>query len=159
MNKYCRICWNTGSWRGPTGEAAKLETGDSYVRQRGFGHEEWLFNFSWLQPGPKGTSGKCRYARLQPIAKYQGKYEKQTFNVFLYTVTPDKSRMAVAIIKDVFVPPPEELEEAYEYMRARDWLTEMEDDLSSLGISTKELRRRARNTINVRFSRAAVKFF
>jgi hypothetical protein len=60
MNKYCRICWNTGSWRAPTGEAAKLEKSGSSVAENGFGVEEWLFNFSWLQPGPKDTTGKFR---------------------------------------------------------------------------------------------------
>ena len=50
MRKYCRICWNTRNWREPTAEASKLEKGDSYVRSHGFGHEEWLFNFQWVQP-------------------------------------------------------------------------------------------------------------
>ena len=71
MRKYCRICWNTSYWREPTGEASRLEVGKSYVRQNGFGHEEWLFNFSWLQPGPIGTSTKFKYGFLQPIGKYR----------------------------------------------------------------------------------------
>jgi hypothetical protein len=45
MKKYCRICWNTRYWREPTGEAAIFETAKSYVHEKSFGHEEWLFNY------------------------------------------------------------------------------------------------------------------
>jgi hypothetical protein len=104
MHKYCRICWNTKFWREPTGEAAKIEVGSSYVQTNGFGHEEWFFNFAWQQPGPPGDTEKYRYASLQPIGKYYEKCEGETFNVFLYTITPDRKRLTIATIEDLFVP-------------------------------------------------------
>ena len=43
----------------PTGDAARIETGDSYVARNLFGHEEWIFNFEWIIDG-------FRYGFLQP---------------------------------------------------------------------------------------------
>src|SRR5437773_704355 len=139
MRKYCRLCWNTDYWRQPTGEASEIELGESYVRINGFGHEEWLFNFSWLQPSPVGGSRKFKYGLLQPIGKHRDKYEGTTFDVLVYTVTPTRTRAAVAIIKNLYVPAFTELELACEVLRQRGWLEEMKDNLSRLGISKSKL--------------------
>ncbi len=112
LDKYCRICWNSKYWHEPTGEAAQFEQGGTYVRENGFGLEEWLFNFSWLQPGPKGIPGAFRYGFLQPIGKFRSKYHGQYFNVFLYAVAPNKKRVAVATIRQLYVPMDEELKAA-----------------------------------------------
>jgi hypothetical protein len=159
MNKYCRICWNTSYWRGPTGEAAELEGAGSYVRENGFGHEEWLFNFFWLQPGPEGISGSFRYGFLQPIGRYRKKYRGQSFDVFLYTVMPDGRRMAVGIIKKLHVPQDAELAAAHHYMRKEGWLAEMKADLSEIGASSRGLAGDPANVINVRFRQSDVHFF
>lgn len=159
MNKYSRICWNTKHWHEPTGEAFELEKGGSYVSLNGFGHEEWLFNFAWLQPGPRGTKGFFRYGFLQPIGKYREKYQGKQFDVFLYTVTPDKYRLAVGIIRNLYVPTPEELEVAYNYMERKGWLDQMADDLSALGIDSIALEDEPASTINVRYRQSDVEFF
>jgi hypothetical protein len=159
MNKYCRICWNTKYWHEPTGEAAKLERGGAYVRQHGFGHEEWLFNFSWLQPGPKGQSELFRYGFLQPLGKFRSKYQGQTFDVFLYTVTPDGTRLAVGIIRELYVPMDDELAAAAWQMRKNGWLDLMADDLSRLRLDPKALKGPPPNIINVRFQQSKVEFF
>jgi len=162
MRKYCRICWNTSYWREPTGEASRLEVGKSYVRQNGFGHEEWLFNFSWLQPGPMGTSTKLKYGFLQPIGKYRDKYEGKTFDVLAYTVTPDRVKVAVATIKNLYVPRTSELNDAVRVMRKNGWLKQMEDDLSELGIRKARITRSdhpSSELINVRFDPSDVSYF
>ncbi len=87
MDKYCRICWNTLNWRRPSGEAQRIEMGGSYVSERGFGHEEWLFNFEWLLSGYNpGDQHGYKYSFLQPIGKYREIYIGETFSVLLYTV-------------------------------------------------------------------------
>jgi hypothetical protein len=159
VNRYCRICWNSHHWHEPTGEAAKLEVGKAFVRENGFGLEEWLFNFAWLQPGPKGTSGLFRYGFLQPIGKFRSKYERQTFDVFLYTITPNKKRLAVGIIKELYVPTLDELEIAHQYMGKRGWLDQMVSDLSSLGLKPKRLSDLPDYIANVRFRQSNVEFF
>ncbi|MBR0931705.1 hypothetical protein JQ561_34275 [Bradyrhizobium diazoefficiens] len=159
MNKCCRICWNTRYWREPTGEAAKLEKGDSYCRTYGFGHEEWLFNFSWLQPGPEGTTGQYRYGFLQPIGKYREAYEGKTFDVLLYTLAPDARRMGVGIIRKLYVPPYDELKAAHAYMRSMGWLAEMRREANRLGADPAGLKASADAVINVRFRHTDVEFF
>jgi hypothetical protein len=156
MRKYCRICWNTRYWREPTGEAARIETGKSYVRENGFGHEEWLFNFSWLQPGPTGAAEQFKYGFLQPIGKYLSAYEGKTFDVLVYAVAPTKEKMAIAIVRDLYVPRAAEIKRALGIMRKNGWIKEMNRDLTDLGISPSTF---DEPTINVRFRPSDVTFF
>ena len=65
MNRlYCRICWNENGWRYPSGSTS---TDAGYAGKMGFGHEEWLFNFSWT------ADDGCHYAFLQPVSKVREK--------------------------------------------------------------------------------------
>lgn len=159
MRKYCRICWNTRYWREPTGEAATMETGKTYARENGFGHEEWLFNFAWLQPQPMALERQVKYGFLQPIGKFHSRYAGETFDVLVYTVGPDQERIAVARIKNLYVPQEPELETARRAISKEGWLRQMEEDLSALGISTSAFEGPATNLINVRFDPEDVSFF
>ncbi len=159
MRKYCRICWNTKYWREPTGEARHTESAKSYVQQHGFGHEEWLFNFSWLLPSPSEPSDLFKYGFLQPIGKYRGTYEGEVLDVLLYTITPDRKRLAVAEIRGLLVPKLSELSTAVGLMRRNGWLRDMEDDLSRLGIPPTKLSAPPDHIVNVRFKESEVTFF
>lgn len=159
MRKYCRVCWNTNYWRQPTGEAASLEVGESFVQTHGFGHEEWLFNFAWLQTNGANDYRKYKYGNLQPIGKYRDKYEGESFDVFVYTVAPDRSRIAVATITDVFVPGLREAKSAVAYMGKQGWLHEMKADLAELGIPPSSFDTSPFSLVNVRFEPENVRFF
>jgi hypothetical protein len=159
MDRCCRICWNTADWRYPTGEAKALEQGKSYVRENGFGHEEWLFNFAWMQPAPGGGTARYRYGFLQPIGKFRDTYKGSFFNILLYTVAPDKRRMSVGIIHDLFVPEDDELEEAHATIRKNGWLDAMGEDLTRLSIPASALVGKPAHVINVRFEQSKVSFF
>jgi hypothetical protein len=160
MRKYCRICWNTRYWREPTGEAARIETGKSFVQKNRFGHEEWLFNFSWLQRVPTNADPTLwKYGFLQPINKYRSAYEGKTFDVLVYTVAPNGERIAVAAISDLHVPLAPELEQAITTIRDAGWLETMEEDLKGIGVSASALHGPASQVINVRFDPSNVAFF
>jgi hypothetical protein len=159
MDKYCRICWNSKHWRYPTGEAQGLESPHSFVHDHGFGVEEWLFEFSWLQPGPVYETGLFKYAYLNPISKHRKLYEGQTFSVLLYTITPEGRADAVAVINHVFVPDQRELDEALAHIRSKGWIQEMEANLEYLRISSNELLGASESLINVRFRPSDVTFF
>lgn len=161
MDKYCRICWNTKNWRRPTGEAAKLETGKSYVAVNGFGHEEWLFNFSWLLSGKSSADSlSYRYGFLQPIGRFYDKYKGNKFSVLLYARSPEGKCLVVARINDLYVPEEEELSWALSQMKAKRWIATMRNELKSLGIDNTPLRNpRPRDIVNVRFSHDTVTFF
>lgn len=125
--KLCRICWNTAGWRRPTGEAAGLETGDSYVSEHGYGHEEWLFNYEWMING-------YRYGFVQPIGKFHSKYAGETTSLCLYTVTPDKDRLVVGVIDEVYIPTLAETKDIFREFRSRGWIRQMEKDCHILGV-------------------------
>jgi hypothetical protein len=159
LQRCSRICWNTKHWKEPTGEAAQIETPGSYAAEFGFGHEEWLFNFAWLHPPRKGGPAKFKYGYLQPIGKHRGKYEQKVLSVLLYTVAPNRQRIAVAKIDDLFVPPVPELRSAVDFMRRRRWLDEMKNDLEALEIRSSFLEGRAEHIFNIRFEPSNVTFF
>jgi hypothetical protein len=135
-----------------------METG-SYVQQNGFGHEEWLFNFRWTQPLAAAVERSVKYGFLQPLWKYRGAYEGKTFDVLVYTVGRGGERIAVATIRNLYVPLVPEIEEALGVMRGKGWLREMKEDLSELGVSGTALEVPATDLINVRFDPADVVFF
>lgn len=102
-SRLCRICWNSRSWIRPSGEARNLESG-SDVSHHGFGHEEWLFNYEWMHSG-------FRYSFLQPINRSRQAFLGKRFQVLLYTRAPDRRTYGVAIIRDLYVPLDEEIEQ------------------------------------------------
>lgn len=129
--KMCRICWNLEQWSRPSGHAAKLE-GDSYVSEHGFGHEEWLFNFEWMIDG-------SRNGFVQGIHKYYEVYKGKRFPLLLYTIDPDRSHLAVAFIRSVYVPTDEELSIVSKQYVERGWLGQMRDDLERINVTTDQL--------------------
>ncbi len=161
MNKYCRICWNTRNWRLPSGDARHWETGESYVAEHGFGHEEWLFNFEWLLSGYEPDDRReYRYGFLQPIGKYRSAYVGQTFSILLYTVDPGRSTKAVALINDAYVPHKDELSWVLQRTREQGWLDLMRRHLRDLGISDKPLLAPSPPSVaNIRFAPQDVRFF
>jgi hypothetical protein len=160
MNKYCRICWNTLNWRMPSGEARSLEWPNSYVADHGFGHEEWLFNFEWLLCGYNPDDlNKYRYGFLQPIAKYRSRYIGETFSILVYTVDSSQRRLAVATIKNAYIPYLEELSWALARIQYNGWLDSMRQQIVDLGESNKPLiNPDPLNIINVRFRWEDVEF-
>lgn len=161
MDKYCRICWNTLNWRRPSGEAQRLEMGESYVSEYGFGHEEWLFNFEWLLPGYNSDDPTAyKYGFLQPIGKYREYYSRDTFSVLLYTVNPDNTTMIVARINNLYVPEYTELDWALNQTRNNGWLTSMRQQIRELGLDENPLLNPSPSTIaNVRFTPENVTFY
>lgn len=162
MNKYCRICWNTKKWQHPTGEARLRETG-SYVALNGFGHEEWLFNFNWLLQGyDPSDKSRYRYGHLQPIGKFLSAFQRQTFDVLLYTYTlfPDTKPFIVARIDRLYVPDDHELKWARQQMVVKNWLSTMRQQLEGLHIDSSPLLRPSPSALaNVRFLPRNVTFY
>jgi hypothetical protein len=159
--KYCRICWNSSNWREPTGEAAGLEMGESFVVKHGFGHEEWLFDFSSLVPNPEAEDGLVKYGFLQPINKYYQFYRGHRFDILLYTVTPERTKVAIGDIRDALVPEISELSQALGQMRKSGGLDQMIDDLARLNLTAPSLRnpKSPADVFNVRFDPTNVTFY
>lgn len=151
--KLCRICWNTAGWRRPTGEAAGLETGNSYVAEHGYGHEEWLFNYEWMIDG-------YRYGFVQPIGKFHSKYAGETTSLCLYTVTPDKDRLVVGVIREVYIPTLHETKSVFREFKKRGWIKQMEKDCEVLNVGPFDAAGlNEGGLINIRFKPEDVELF
>lgn len=153
IDRICRICWNSSNWQHPTGEAARIESDPSYVKRFGFGHEEWLFRSGWLIGGD-------RYSYLQPIGKFRDAYVGHAMNLLLYTITPEKRRLWVGILRNAFVPDNDEIDRAAKEFRRLGWIREMQKDCRLRGIPPEPL-----NTpipyelLNIRFRPADAEIF
>jgi hypothetical protein len=93
----------------------------------GYGHEEWLLDTT------KNYKG-YHYAFLQPIGLNREKYRGQTFNISLYSINEEtKKRWWLGRIRNVTVTTKQESQEAYVAYKKNGWLTEMEEQLRSVG--------------------------
>jgi hypothetical protein len=160
--KYSRICWNTNNWQRPSGDARELEH-DSYVAEKGFGHEEWLFNFTWLLKGYVSTDNqRYNYGFLQPINKHLKKCQGQTFSVLLYTRSPEGKLFIVARIDNLYVPEDDELDWALHQMVKNGWVETMRREVEALGgrIDVSPLTNpKAQEIVDVRFRPQDVTFY
>jgi hypothetical protein len=127
--KYCRICWNQKGWKSPSGEAKLLEDKDAYVSINGFGHEEWILDFSILVDGYK-------YGFLQPLNKVnqEGRSTKWSDleQIMLYCWGPDGRAYAVGIIHKFELPIEDDLANAVQELEGRGWFEKMKSDLAGL---------------------------
>ena len=152
-DKFSRICWNTAGWRKPTGDAASVETGHTYVATHHFGHEEWLFNFEWLING-------FRYGFLQPIGKFYNGYKGNFFSALLYTVTPEQETLLVAKISDIYVPDEDELYRVLRKYENSGWIDDMRSDIEVVGGDLTALENpKPAEIANIRFLQENVKIF
>lgn len=154
MAEYlCRICWNSSGWRFPTGEARKLEKG-TYVHKYGFGHEEWLFNYSW-------KIGQYHYSFLQPVGRSHRRYEGELLDILLYTIGPGGARLLVGEIKNCEVLSETQAREAEGVYKKNGWLKAMVAQVKTVG--GKEVTITEANSpldiLNVRFDPRRVTIF
>ena len=152
-DKFSRICWNTAGWRKPTGNAASVETKDTFVAKHHFGLEEWLFNSEWMIDG-------FRYGFLQPIGKYYGKYKGSSCSILLYTITPEKDTLLVAKIANVYIPEEEELDQVLKKYRKSGWMDSMRADVNAVdGNLTMLDDAEPSGIVNIRFQPEKVETF
>jgi hypothetical protein len=130
--KIARITWNTNKWVKPSGPLGK-SSNESYEKENGFGHEEWLFD------GDKTING-MKYGFLEPINKFSTKYEGHVFDISLYSIDGrSKKTYWITTLKDVEVIKPEESKKVLEHYKEKGWYDEMKSDLNSLNINPTKL--------------------
>ena len=152
-DKFSRICWNTAGWRKPTGDAASVETKDTFVSKYHFGLEEWLFNYEWMIDG-------FRYGFLQPIGKYYSTYQGSFCSILLYAVTPEKHTLLVARIENVYIPEEDELDRVLRKYKKSGWMDSMRADVDAVdGDPTVLDNAEPSGIVNIRFKQENVKTF
>ena len=137
----------------PTGDAARIETGDSYVARNLFGHEEWIFNFEWI-------IGGFRYGFLQPINKYYQTYSGQSCSILLYTLTPELETLLIGKINNAYVPGQDELSRILKISTEKGWVDNMRNDVKHVKGNLSVLEDPEPKTIaNIRFRPEDVNIF
>lgn len=128
LDKVARICFNTEGWVKPSGKVGKSKNSETHEANHGFGHEEWLFDFSKLIDG-------YHYGFLEPIYKYPNAYVGKVFNVHLVTIDSEsKKRFWVGEIRNLEVIGLEENKRIKREYQKRGWYKEMEQQLLSLAL-------------------------
>lgn len=129
-SKIARICWNKDEkWVKPSGRKGKTSNKESYEYQNGFGHEEWLLDFSKI-------IGGYHYAFLQPINRNWKKYsnDKAIFNISLYSINNDtKQKWWIGEILNVEVISEEKSISISNEYKKRGWLQEMRKQVEDVG--------------------------
>jgi hypothetical protein len=88
-----RLCWNSNTWRGPTGDSYQKE--DSYVGQNGFGHEEWNLNTADLIDG-----NVYGYTYYNPPA--HGAAPLGPYDLYFFAISPHKERFLVGAYRSAW---------------------------------------------------------
>ena len=139
-----RICWNSKGWIGPTGDAAPLEAKSSYAADKGFGHEEWLFD-------PEAALDGWQYGFLQPVNKSHGRVAGRTIQLRLWTIGPGRTWYYVGQLPACQVLTHDEAEAAVKQFAASGRLARMEAQARAVGGNPSDLRASPLYVANVRF--------
>tara|TARA_R110000850_G_scaffold50499_6_gene123860 strand:+ start:959 stop:2143 length:1185 start_codon:yes stop_codon:yes gene_type:complete len=130
LDKVARICFNKEGWIKPSGPIGKSKDPKTHEARNGFGHEEWLLDFSKLIDG-------YHYGFLEPFYKHPKTYVGKVFNVHLITIdSQTKTRYWVGEVRDLEVITIEENKKVKKEYQNRGWYKEMEEQLAELGLDS-----------------------
>lgn len=134
QQKLARICFNTNSWTKPSGVNGKSTNKKTYEREFGFGHEEWLLDFTKLING-------YHYSFLQPINSAIKKFSncEDVYDIHLYTHHADGTDYYVGVLRNVEFVSSEESDVVMEQYHKLGWLDEMKDDVVAVKANSKGL--------------------
>jgi hypothetical protein len=132
-NRISRICWNDNDWEQPSGKHGKSGTANSHENEKGFGYEEWLFDFEKIIDG-------YHYAFLQPVQKGRNNFLHSLFDVKLYSRNSETGELFwVGIIKDLEVITNEESVKAHNKYKKSGWLNEMAKQLKENNANSDDI--------------------
>lgn len=147
--RIARITWNSLNWVKPSGRVGKSNS-QSFEKEKGYGHEEWLFASDAVIEGYK-------YGFLEPVHKFRSTYEGKSFDILLYTRNAETNESFwVTKLEDVKVISSEESEKILEVYKERGWYEQMRMDLFNLNLDTIHLdswtNSKADELFNVKFT-------
>ncbi len=144
--RIAKVCWNDNNWTYPSGPYGKSKQVKSHENERGYGHEEWLFDFEKLIDG-------YHYALLQPVQKGRETFINKYFDVRLFSRNSETGEdLWIGSISKLEVISDEEAQEIHSLYLEKGWLDEMVSHIKAIygdAIHFKSLL--PRNTFNIRF--------
>lgn len=151
--RVARICWNTRNWEAPSGFDGKARSGDAFEVERGYAHEEWLFDFSALIDGWK-------YGFIQAFNGSGSNHVGKALDLLLYTLdSKSKQRYWVGVIEGVEVLTQAEAARANRTIKGDGGLDRMIKAVETLGLVPTSLKANGPDLANVRFKPARVRLF
>ena len=152
--KITRLTYNSNGWISPSGLERKSKVPGLHEADYGFGHEEWLFDFS------KKISG-FKYGFIEGLRTKNNKHAGSIFNLQLFTIDNiEKEKYWVATIENCYVLSVKEQLAALDQFVKKGWLKEQEDQLRAKDIWTSKTSQSLKTFApNVRFSEKDVTFF
>lgn len=144
--RISKICWNEENWVKPSGLKGKSDDPNSYESVKGYGHEEWLFDFEKLIDG-------YHYGLLQPAQHGRNNFLNKIFDVKLYSRNGEFNEIFwVGLVKDLEVISTEEAARIHKIYKEKGWLDEMTFQLKKVnGDYTHFLSLEPHECFNVRF--------
>jgi hypothetical protein len=101
-NRYtARICWNSNWWG--FREAQQLEEG-GYVVDSGFGHEEWIFNLTWLINITGSSSPSPNPSRRSAVGHFGAAHLSQPARRDIWQACGGRSACAVRFCARTIAP-------------------------------------------------------
>jgi hypothetical protein len=128
---FARLCWNTLCWVRPSGSAPKSEV-NTFASENGFGHEEWLFDFSRSLDG-------YQYGFIQGVRFSSKRLAGTTFSVELYSIAPGGDRFLVGRIKNLEAITQSAAEAVKMQFQKNGWLTLMSQQVADIGVNPEKI--------------------
>lgn len=138
MEKVARICYNENGWTHPSGRKEKAVNPDSYEHLHGFGHEEWLFDFSKLIKG-------YHYGFIQPLNGYY--HAGKTYDIHLFFYTKRTGKVYIGCIHNAECIDKRESDKVYSIYEKKKWLKEMTNQVLAVNAEPVSME----DIFNVRF--------
>lgn len=133
--KVVRICWNTNSWKLPSGPEGKSKSKDSYEEIVGYGHEEWLFDLDKVVDG-------YHYSFLQAANTGRNVHKDSVLKVYLYSIdSASKTRWWIGSIDNLLIVEAPESQRIYDIYKDQGWLDQMIEQVDRAGGSSEDLRK------------------
>ena len=127
--KVARLCWNTNRWTAPSGKEGKSRSKiKNYEGENGYGHEEWLLDFS------KVLLDGYHYAFLEEINLQSTKHVGKSYQIHLFAIDGNKQRRYIGYIDNVECIDGEAAEYAFDEYKRNKWFERQIEQLKKLGL-------------------------
>ena len=135
IEKIARICWNTNNWHRPSGSEGKPRLNSHMKRNRGFGHEEWLFDERMI------LKDGYLYGYLQALLESKVSQGESLMIFIIFTINSDTGdRLYVGCLREAEVLTDEQRSWAKEECRKRSMQNLMSEDLRAVGIINRDVK-------------------
>jgi len=144
--RISKVCWNENNWTSPSGPHGKSRQINSYETERGYGHEEWLFDFDKIIDG-------YHYAFLQSVENGRTSFLNKYFNVRLFSRNSEiEENFWIGSIDNLEVISEKEAKTIHSKYIDSGWLQEMERHIKSVDGDVKHFQSlKPGQVFNIRF--------